>query len=455
MEENECFNDFEVRLMDIVNQSHQLGDPYSDRRIKQKIMRSLPERFESKVTALEENSGFKDMKPSEVIGRLLAYESRKGPSSTPSKKQKEIALNASKVRKEDRGDLDEDMVLMFQRFKKFVKFEKSGFGSKGQDLKKKAPFKKLEPREENRERKGVQCYECGGIGHISPDCGNLKNKREKVMAATWSNSDDSEEGDKSSSDDELVNNFKAMGATREENEVVGEYSGASDPLEEKVVEVALKESFVATHWDMELIDSRDQGEGLREEVESIGEEESLKDETSGEDSLPNSTNGNVENMDVHDFIVNVESSMKKKDRFLRILEEENLELSTYNDHLRKQVEKMDLKDNFEGFESSRLKEELLRLSTKVDHLNDEVVRSMVEEDKLKDELALSKRNEEGLKRELVEAKESLTRMTTSTKKLDNILGVGQSPCDKRGLGFEVSKDCSNPKKTVFVKSLGR
>ena len=56
MEENECFNDFEVRLMDIVNQSHQLGDPYSDRRIKQKIMRSLPERFESKVTALEENS---------------------------------------------------------------------------------------------------------------------------------------------------------------------------------------------------------------------------------------------------------------------------------------------------------------------------------------------------------------------------------------------------------------
>ena len=34
MEEDECFNDFEVKLMDIVNQSHQLGDPYSDRRVK-------------------------------------------------------------------------------------------------------------------------------------------------------------------------------------------------------------------------------------------------------------------------------------------------------------------------------------------------------------------------------------------------------------------------------------
>ena len=121
MKENECFNDFEIKLMDIVNQSHQLGDPYSDRRIKQKIMRSLPERFESKVTALEENSGFKDMKPSEVIGRLLAYESRKGPSSSPSKKQKGIALRASKVEKEDKDDSDEDMALLLRRFKKFVK----------------------------------------------------------------------------------------------------------------------------------------------------------------------------------------------------------------------------------------------------------------------------------------------------------------------------------------------
>jgi hypothetical protein len=80
-------------------------------------------------------------------------------------------------------------------------------------LKKKAPFKRFEPRQENSERKGIQCYECGGIGHISPDCGNLKNKTGKVMAATWSDSDDSGEGDKSSSDDELTINYTAFGAT--------------------------------------------------------------------------------------------------------------------------------------------------------------------------------------------------------------------------------------------------
>ncbi|KAK0594073.1 hypothetical protein LWI29_003905 [Acer saccharum] len=126
MEENECFNDFEIKLMDIVNQSHQLGDPYSDRRIKQKIMRSLPDRFESKVTALEENSGYKDMKPSEVIGRLLAYESRKGPISTPTKKQKGIALKTSKDEKEEKKvDSDEDLALFVKRFNKVMKFRRA------------------------------------------------------------------------------------------------------------------------------------------------------------------------------------------------------------------------------------------------------------------------------------------------------------------------------------------
>ena len=83
------------------------------------------------------------MKPSELIRRLLAYESRKGPTSTPLKKQKGIALKASKVEKEENDDSDEEMALLMRRFKKFYKSEKKGFGSKGQNLKRKTPFKKF------------------------------------------------------------------------------------------------------------------------------------------------------------------------------------------------------------------------------------------------------------------------------------------------------------------------
>ncbi|KAK0594669.1 hypothetical protein LWI29_029410 [Acer saccharum] len=68
------------------------------------------------------------------------------------------------------------------------------------------------------------------------------------------------------------------------------------------------------------------------------------------------------------------------------------------------------------------------------------------EDKLKEELVLSRRNEDSLKREFEEVRESMTRMDSSTKKLDHMLGVGKSPCDKRVLvprkKLEVGQ-CSN------------
>ena len=129
-------------------------------------MRFLPDRFESKVTALEENIGYKDMKPSEVIGRLLAYESRKAPSSTSPKKHKRIALKASKDEKEEKNDSDKDLALFVKSFKKVMKFRKKDFGSKGQNFKKKGSYNKFEPRQEKTERKGVRCFDCGGIGHF-------------------------------------------------------------------------------------------------------------------------------------------------------------------------------------------------------------------------------------------------------------------------------------------------
>ena len=50
-------------------------------------------------------------------------------------------------------------------------------------------------------------------------------------------------------------------------------------------------------------------------------------------------------------------------------------------------------------------------------------------------------------------KGSLARIDSSTKKLDHLLGVGKSPSDKRGLGFEDDMETSTSKKTIFVKSL--
>ncbi|MGT6539053.1 hypothetical protein ACRWUV_26790, partial [Escherichia coli] len=83
------------------------------------------------------------------------------------------------------------------------------------------------------------------------------------MAATWS--DDSGEGDKSSSDDELTINYTAFGATYVENEVDGKEVVTSDPIEEKDEEVAQRVEEVATHWDMSINSSRNKFDDLDEE----------------------------------------------------------------------------------------------------------------------------------------------------------------------------------------------
>ena len=84
----------------------------------------------------------------------------------------------------DEDNLKDELVLS--------KRSEEGFWVQWPRLKEKGPFNKFEPRLEKDERIEIQCYECGGVGHFAPDGGNLKNKKKgKVMAATWSRSDDS------------------------------------------------------------------------------------------------------------------------------------------------------------------------------------------------------------------------------------------------------------------------
>ena len=151
------------------------------------------------------------------------------------KKQKGITLKASKDEKEEKNVSDEDLALFVKRFKKVMKFGKKDFESKGQFLKKKGPFKKFEPRQEKTERKGVRCYECGGIGHFAPECANHNDKKKgKVMAATWSgSSDDSIEGE-DSSDDEVANfiafvsSYKSKSGSEKEEESQEENDSSGD-----------------------------------------------------------------------------------------------------------------------------------------------------------------------------------------------------------------------------------
>ena len=55
MEEDELFDEFYAKLKDIVNSAFNLGGTILEPKIVRKVLRSLPERFHAKITAIKED----------------------------------------------------------------------------------------------------------------------------------------------------------------------------------------------------------------------------------------------------------------------------------------------------------------------------------------------------------------------------------------------------------------
>ena len=62
MSEDESFNSFYSKLNEVVVSNFNLGEKTKDSKIVRKILRSLPESFCAKVTAIEESKDLDDIK---------------------------------------------------------------------------------------------------------------------------------------------------------------------------------------------------------------------------------------------------------------------------------------------------------------------------------------------------------------------------------------------------------
>ena len=70
MLEDESFDEFYAKLNDIVNSRFNFGDKMEDTRIVRKILRSLPERFWPKITAIEKSKDLDTIHVEELIDFL-------------------------------------------------------------------------------------------------------------------------------------------------------------------------------------------------------------------------------------------------------------------------------------------------------------------------------------------------------------------------------------------------
>ena len=126
MEEDESFDEFYAKLKDIVNSAFNLGETISEPKIVRKVLRSLPERFHAKITAIEESKDIDKIPLTELVGNLQTYELgliRIGKTG----KSKSMALKAKSNETNESSD-DEDSKMKFYITRQFKKFMKNANG---------------------------------------------------------------------------------------------------------------------------------------------------------------------------------------------------------------------------------------------------------------------------------------------------------------------------------------
>ena len=74
MSNDECFDEFYVKLNDIINFAHNLGEIYDQPKIVRKIFKFLTEDFRPKVTIIIESKDVDSIPVDELVGSLQSYE---------------------------------------------------------------------------------------------------------------------------------------------------------------------------------------------------------------------------------------------------------------------------------------------------------------------------------------------------------------------------------------------
>ena len=188
----ESFDSLYGKLNEIVIAKLNLGEKIEDGKVVRKNLRSLPESFRVKVTAIEESKDLDEIKIQELIGSLQTYELRL-PSH---KSSKSLALKTITERMDDSSEEDgveKDVAFLAKNFHKFLKMKNSGkpfnrgkFSSFKGDRKE---FKKKDGKD-SQSPQGIVCYECNGHGHLK-ECPNYLRGKGMAYATTLSDSDSS------------------------------------------------------------------------------------------------------------------------------------------------------------------------------------------------------------------------------------------------------------------------
>ena len=220
MQEDESFDEFYAKLKDIVNSDFNLGETIPEPKIVRKVLRSLPERFHAKITAIEESKDIDKIPLIELVGNLQAYELgliRIGKSS----KDKSMALKAksSAINKSSNDEDSKMKSYITRKFKKFMKNANAKGFDKDHKQSNSSQFKNQDKGKKDIEDGGKytvplepKCYGCQGFKHMKQECPPyLKTiRKSKALAATLSDTELEDDSDNEDDGTATVNPIEAI-----------------------------------------------------------------------------------------------------------------------------------------------------------------------------------------------------------------------------------------------------
>jgi hypothetical protein len=211
MKEDETIGKYFLRVEEQVNAMMGLGEKIEYVSLVQKILKSLSDMFNPKVSSIEELNDLKSLSINQLLGTLTAYEMRIGKDKPTSREALFI------VDKNEDSEPDEIEEKIMRRIKK-------GSGK----YQGKLPFK---------------CFNCGNIGHFSSKCSHKKQDQNsegekkykpkrfgKKKSLCVNNDDSSKDTDTDSSCEDNINDFMLMDKEDYDNKGIG-----SDVDDEEVV----------------------------------------------------------------------------------------------------------------------------------------------------------------------------------------------------------------------------
>jgi hypothetical protein len=163
MKEDEDITTYFLRVDETVNAIIGLGEEIEESVIVQKILRSLPMRFNPKISTLEERSDLDSISMDELHGIFTAYEMR---TEQENPDVKEATFKASKRSKQKKKEQE----------------EYSSNNDASEDDEEVANFVKRLNKGTNGRYRGklpLICFNCDGIGHFANKCPHKKKRNDE------------------------------------------------------------------------------------------------------------------------------------------------------------------------------------------------------------------------------------------------------------------------------------